>query len=284
MPHRRPRANSSAPEVQAPASLRLGCVKYLNALPLIHGWRGEVHFDHPSALCRQLAAGELDVALVSSFEYLRHPVYAIVDQLAIASDGPVFSVILAHRGRLEQLREVVVDPASETSVNLMRCLLGERGLTPEFVAEGALSEERGRLLIGDQAIRFRQEEEGSCRLFDLGAEWKKATGLPFVFALWMVRPDYAGKAEVGAALRSLGQDNLAHLDRLIATQPDDRRAFCDFYFRECLRFSFGEEEKKGFHLFAQQCVKHQLLPAVPPAPRSSSAAAETWSDARAGRL
>jgi len=252
--------------VQAPASLRLGCVKYLNALPLIHGWPGTVRFDHPSALCRQLVAGELDVALVSSFEYLRHPVYSIVDQLAIASDGPVFSVILAHRGPLEQLREVVVDPASETSVNLLRCLLGERGLMPEFVAEGALSEERGRLLIGDQALRFRQEEEASCRLFDLGAEWKKATGSPFVFALWMVRPDYAGKAEVGAALRSLGQDNLAHLDRLIATQPENRRAFCDFYFRECLRFSFGEEEKKGFQLFAEQCAKHQLLPAVPPAP------------------
>lgn len=252
--------------MQAPAPLRLGCVKYLNALPLIHGWRGEVQFDHPSALCRQLAAGELDVALVSSFEYLRHPIYSVVDQLAIASDGPVFSVILAHRAPLERLREVVVDPASETSVNLLRCLLGERGLAPEFVRDGAMSEERGLLLIGDQALRFRQEGEGSCQLLDLGAEWKRTTGLPFVFALWMVRPDYAGKAAIGSALRSLGQDNLVHLDRLLATQPANRREFCDFYFRECLHFSFGEEEKKGFQMFAELCVKHQLLPAVPPLP------------------
>ena len=46
--------------------LRIGCVKYLNALPLIRGWPGEVDFDHPSALCQRVAIGELDVALVSS--------------------------------------------------------------------------------------------------------------------------------------------------------------------------------------------------------------------------
>lgn len=241
---RTPRANSSAPEVQAPASLRLGCVKYLNALPLIHGWRGEVQFEDPATLCRQLGAGALDVALVSSFEYLRHPIYAVVDGLSIASDGPVYSVILAHRGPLARLREVVVDPASETSVKLLRCLLGEWNLPTQFVREGELSEERGLLLIGDQAIRFREEAEGKCQLFDLGAEWKKMTGLPFVFALWMARPDYAGKAAIAAALRSLGQDNLARLDRIIATQPEKRRAFCEFYFRDCLRFSLGDEEKK----------------------------------------
>ncbi len=252
--------------MEAPASLRLGCVQYLNALPLIHGWSGEVDFDHPAALCRKLAAGELDVALVSSFEYLRHPVYSVVDQLAIASDGPVFSVILAHRGPIKRLREVVVDPASETSVNLLRCLLGERNLAPEFIRAGELSEERGLLLIGDQALRFRAEKEGSCQLLDLGAEWKQATGLPFVFALWMVRPDYAGKTAIASALRSLGQENLAHLDRLLASQPEGLRAFGEFYFRECLRFTFGEEEKKGFQMFAQLCAKHQLLPAVPPAP------------------
>ncbi len=249
-----------------PTSLRLGCVQYLNALPLIHGWRGAVQFDHPSVLCRCLAAGELDAALVSSFEYLRNPIYSVVDQIAIASDGPVFSVILAHRVPLEHLREVVVDPASETSVNLLRCLLGERGLAPKFIADGEMSAERGRLLIGDQAIRFRNEKEGSCQILDLGADWKRMTGLPFIYALWLVRPDYSGKATIGPALRSLGQDNLANLNRLIATQSESHGAFCEFYFRECLRFSFGEEEKKGFQMFAELCAKHKLLPAVPPAP------------------
>ena len=250
----------------APPSSRLGCVKYLNALPLIHGWPGRVVFDHPSSLCRQLADGALDVALVSSFEYLRNPVYTVVDRLAIASDGPVFSVILAHRGAIEDLREVVVDPASATSVNLLRCLLGEKGFAPEFVREGEIGPERGQLLIGDQAIRFREEAAAECQLLDLGAAWKNLTGKPFVYALWLVRPYYAGKAEMAAELRSLGEKNLRQLERLIGAQPEERRAFCEFYFRECLRFSFAEEEKKGFQIFAELCAKHKLLPAVPPQP------------------
>jgi len=63
--------------------LRIGCVKYLNACPLIHGWEGDVDFDHPSALCDKLATAKLDVALVSSFEFLRNPIYRIVDNVSI---------------------------------------------------------------------------------------------------------------------------------------------------------------------------------------------------------
>ncbi len=247
-----------------PGSLRLGCVKYCNARPLIHGWEGPVKFDHPSALCRQLAAGALDVALVSSFELLRNPVYSVVDGLAIASDGPVYSVILAHLAPLNVLREVVVDPASETSVNLLQCLLGERGLAPRFVSEGEVTVERGRLLIGDQAIRFREESDGRHRYFDLGQGWKEETGLPFVYALWLMRPECPEKEAVADALRSLGEKNLAQLEPVIAAQPEADPAFCDFYYRECLRFSFGDEEKSGLRKFGELCVRQNLLPGRPP--------------------
>src|SRR5206468_9039834 len=74
-------------------ALRVGCVKYLNACPLIHGWECEMDFDHPSALCNKLAAGKLDVALVSSFEFLRNPIYRVVDNVSISSNGPVYIVI-----------------------------------------------------------------------------------------------------------------------------------------------------------------------------------------------
>ncbi|MEO5717456.1 MAG: menaquinone biosynthesis protein [Chthoniobacterales bacterium] len=252
--------------MQAPASLRLGCVKYLNALPLIHGWPGPVHFDHPSKLCRQLAAGELDVALVSSFEYLRHPIYSVVDQVAIASNGAVYSVILAHTGSLAELREVVLDPASETSANLLRCLLGGRGIATEFVTHGELSPTRGRLLIGDQAIRFRQQAGERYRFLDLGAAWQEQTSHPFVYALWLMRPDFAEKQEVADALRLLAKDNLQKLEQVIATQPETERAFCEFYFRQCLRFSFGDSEKEGFQKFAETCVTQKLLAKLPPAP------------------
>jgi chorismate dehydratase len=101
-------------------SLRIGCVKYLNALPLIHGWEGDVDFNHPSALCTKLAAGKLDVALVSSFEFLRNPIYRIVDDVSISSNGQVCSVIVAHRGEITEIKEIELDPASETSINHLR--------------------------------------------------------------------------------------------------------------------------------------------------------------------
>src|ERR1700741_417677 len=98
-------------------ALRIGCVKYLNARPLIHGWEGDVVLDHPSALCAQLARGELDVALVSSFEFLRNPIYQIVDAISISSDGPVYSVVIAHQAEISKIQEIELDPAAETSGN-----------------------------------------------------------------------------------------------------------------------------------------------------------------------
>src|SRR5215831_15842329 len=137
--------------------LRLGCVKYLNARPLIRGWPGNVEFDHPSALCRRLTKGELDVALVSSFEFLRNPIYRIVDDVSISSDGPVYSVVVAHRDEFSKIDEIELDPASETAANLLRCLLAELGLTPRLFngASDGIGLSGARLIIGDQAIRFR---------------------------------------------------------------------------------------------------------------------------------
>src|SRR5205809_7034778 len=104
--------------------LRVGCVKYLNARPLIRGWKGQVEFDHPSALCKRLAKGELDVALVSSFEFLRNPIYRIVNDVSISSDGPVYSVVVAHHGDISEIEEIELGPAAEPSGNWLRCLLG----------------------------------------------------------------------------------------------------------------------------------------------------------------
>src|SRR5215471_14048156 len=172
--------------------LRIGCVKYLNARPLIRGWTGEVDFDHPSALCQRLANGELDVALVSSFEFLRNPLYRIVDDVSISSDGPVYSVVLAHRGELSDIQEIEIDPASQTSVNLLRCLLAELGMNPElgsapkafgagvggppqdgFAVANLPAPHSARLMIGDQAIAFRQKSAVEFRFWDLGEQWKK---------------------------------------------------------------------------------------------------------------
>jgi len=273
--------------------LRIGCVKYLNARPLIRGWPGEVDFDHPSALCKRLADGELDVALVSSFEFLRNPIYRIVDDVSISSDGPVYSVVVAHPGDISEIQEIELDPASQTAVNLLRCLLAERGLKPrlmqpavpdaaENISAGHTGSPRrirpvtdnmpmfrSRLLIGDQAIRFRESHAVEFRFWDLSEQWKKLIGLPFVYALWLIRPEVPDAKTIASRLRTLRNENLANLDELIseavagvADPGSSEQLDPDFlgrYYREYLRFNFGEEEKEGLRTFANLCAKHGLL-------------------------
>jgi predicted solute-binding protein len=219
--------------------------------------------DHPSALCARLSRGELDVALVSSFEFLRNPIYRIVDGISISSDGPVYSVVLAHVGELSDVEQIELDPAAETSGNLLRCLLGELKLQPRFVATStSLPPTKGtaRLLIGDQAIRFRQEHANRSQFWDLGEQWKKLVGLPFVYALWLVRPEVADPKSIADRLRALRDKNLANMDKLIADEKEFDRSFCDRYYRQHLRFSFGEREKEGLRAFHQLCQKHDLQP------------------------
>lgn len=250
-------------------SLRIGCVKYLNARPLICGWPGDVAFDHPSVLCRKLADAELDVALVSSFEFLRNPIYRIVDDVSISSDGPVYSVVVVHRGDIAQVQQIELDPASVAAVNLLRILLRELGLNCQFVPAIKASEAtmpanlpdtHAHLLIGDQAIRFRQSCGSEFQFWDLGKAWKNLVDVPFTYALWLIRPEFGDSKTVAGRLRTLRDENLAGLDQLIAEEKDFDPEFCSRYYREHLRFSFGEKEKKGLRIFERLCVKHGLLP------------------------
>jgi len=247
-------------------SVRVGCVKYLNARPLIRGWPESVEFGDPSALCQRLANGELDVALVSSFEFLRNPIYRIVDEVSISSDGPVYSVVVAHRGEFSKIDEIELDPASETAVNLLRCLLAELGLAPRLTGAGPGSAEsrRARLIIGDQAIRFRQSYANAFQFWDLGEEWKKLTGLPFVYALWLIRPEVPDAKSIAQHLRGLRDENLADIPSIVADTSDNEQAitqeFLDHYYHEYLRFGFGTREKQGLQAFADLCAKHVVLP------------------------
>jgi chorismate dehydratase len=244
---------------------RIGCVKYVNARPLIYGWPSPVAFDHPAALCTQLANGDLDVALVSSFEFLRNPIYRIIHDVSISSAGPVYSAVVAHAGDTSGIEEIELDPASATSVNLLRCLLAERKLSPRLVRNtdnmpGLPTSQRARMLIGDQAIRFRQQYGEQFRFWDLGEQWNKLVGLPFVYALWLIRPEVRDFRLLANRLRALRDENLTDLEKVIAEEKEFDRDFCRRYYRENLRFSFGEREKAGLREFHKRCIELHVLP------------------------
>jgi chorismate dehydratase len=240
--------------------LRIGCVKYLNSRPLICAYDGPVVFEHPSVLARLLSAGELDVALVPTFEALRWPQYDLVADAAIACDGPVYSVVLAYRGELEEIQSVALDPASLTSAHLVQVLLAEfHGCRPSFGDTG-----EAQLIIGNQAIDFRLNEEarGEWRVLDLGEEWKRQTGLPFVFAMWALRRGIGVAA--ADALRRLKDAGIQQIPELVQTEtfatPEVRR----LYLTEHIRFGLGERGKAAVEKYRALLAKHRLITSTEP--------------------
>src|SRR6059036_490056 len=137
------------------APFRVGSVPYLNAVPLTRGLEEQITFVTPSKLAEMLQRDELDAALVSVTEVLFKNRYDVLDGIAIASLGEVKSVLLAHTKPLGQMREVFCDTASLTSVELLRVLLAERGLEPQFkplASYELTSLPDYALLIGDPAL------------------------------------------------------------------------------------------------------------------------------------
>jgi chorismate dehydratase len=235
-------------------------VQYLNSKPLIHGYDGPVVFDHPSGLARDLAAGQLDVALVPTFEALRTPHYTLAEDVGIACDGAVYSVFLAHRGPLKNLKRVALDPASLTSVHLLQVLLREyHDVRPELCSLSDFpAKADAALIIGNQAIEFRQNDQDGYEILDLGEEWKRCTGLPFVFAPWLLRPDLPNAAAVADDLRALKVYGIAHLDEIVRAEPRDP-VFTRRYLTQHIRFVLGGAEKAGIAKYRELLAKHGFI-------------------------
>jgi len=238
--------------------VRIGAVNYLNTKPLIYDLEtlapdAELILEVPSRLADLLAAGRLDVALIPLIEYFRAGSYTVVPDIAIASRGPVLSVTLFSRVHWPQIRRVALDAGSRTSAALTQVLLrGRYGVRPEVVplplesrAEDVDAD--AVLLIGDRAMRACLP--GFPHAFDLGQEWFDWTGLPFVYAVWAVRPG----ADLGGVEEALAEAKRRGLERvgLIAHREAPRRGLdaglCRRYLATILHFDLGPRELAGLH-------------------------------------
>jgi chorismate dehydratase len=253
-------------------ALRLGAVSYRNVAPIIWGLKADPHFqlaaEVPSRVAELLHAGEIDLGTIPSIEYAFGS-YAIVPGIAIASRGKVRSVSLYHREPLDRVRRVALDTSSRTSVALAKILLRERlGRDPEYVSMGPslepmLEAAEAALLIGDPALYCPSELE---RL-DLGEEWTRATGLPFVYAFWAGRTGAARPAEVARLQDSLRR-GLASIREIAAGYNGGeggpgRIAVNESYLRDNIVFTFGEEEVVGLREFYRRAHALSLIPRVP---------------------
>ena len=250
---------------QSLAGFRVGSVQALNTVPLTRGIENQVIYATPARLAEMLCRDELDAALVSVVEPLLNDRYDILDGVAVAALGEVKSVLLAHRQPLEQMREVHCDTASLTSVRLLKVLLAERGLKPEFkpLADYNFTNPPDNLmLIGDPALDFAFGSHKH-EIFDLGTAWFELTRLPFVFAVWALRRGIEN-AMLRQQLRDAKDFGMDTLDHIIRDRTEYTLDFRKDYFGWHLHYHLGSDEKRGIAKFMELLGKHGFGPLYEP--------------------
>jgi chorismate dehydratase len=215
--------------------MRLGRIGYINCAPVygaidrgVVEAPGQLVTGTPAELNDLLVAGELDVSVISAVEYARHAKdLVLLPDLAISCDGPVRSVALFSKRPVGKLdgRTVLISASSRTSVALLELLCKDVWeIAPKFAEARAEAQDldalaalphEAVLVIGDAALALAARGSYPHR-YDLGEQWKRWTGLPFVFAVWAARR-VVDPAAVQRGHRSLlaSRDwGLAHLDDL----------------------------------------------------------------------
>lgn len=248
------------------SKLHIGAVTYLNTKPLVHGLAellptAELVYDYPSRLADALAAGELDIALVPSAEFLANPEWTIVSDACIGCRGPVLSVKLLFRVPPAKVRTLALDEGSRTSAVLAQILLKEiHGIVPRLMAlplgrDAADVAADAVLVIGDRAIRSADGE--FAEVWDLGDRWCRWTELPFVFAMWVARPgvDTTAAATALAAARDEGLRHLTEIAREQAAAMDLPYELVFEYLSRNLHFKLGPAERRGLDLFFEKAAK-----------------------------
>ncbi len=253
--------------------LRIGAVSYLNTRPLVYGLHerlagiGSLALNLPSRLAEDLAAGNLDVALIPSVEFFRGAGrgYQVISDAAIACRGPVWSVRLLSRVPIEQIKTLALDVGSRTSAALVQVLLHRaHGIAPQTVPlpleqlpESVDAD--AVLLIGDRAMH--PPAGVYHEIVDLGQWWNRLTGLPFVFAMWVARPgvDVQQLAEILQQSRDEGLRHAEQIARAEAGPHGLTVSDLQRYFTEHLQFFLGADEWAALETYRDDVVAAGLL-------------------------
>jgi chorismate dehydratase len=250
---------------QSLAGFRVGSVSAFNAAPLTRGIEDQITLAPPSKLAAMLRADELDAALVSLVEPLLNDRYDVLDGIAVASLGEVRSVFMAHRKPIDQVTQVFCDPASLTSVMLLKVLLAERGLRADFVPLERYADAAQKdfvLLIGDQALDFWFAKHNH-EIFDLGAAWFELTNLPFVYAVWALRRGVENR-ELIRTLQETKTFGVETLDHIIRHRTEYTEDFRKDYLGWLIHYHLGSDEKRGIARFMELIRKHGFGPVYEP--------------------
>ena len=204
--------------------IKVSAVSYANTYPFIYGLENTsirkkiiLQKDYPSLCARNLAKGEVDIGLVPITIIPKLDFYEIVSEYCIGANKEVRSVILVSNSPLKRIKRIYLDYQSGTTVSLVKILamyywdIDVRWLpTTEGFEDNIKNKQDGAVLIGDRC--FAAEKRFPYK-YDLADEWRKFTGLPFVFAAWVANKqiDRDFKETFDSALKS----GINHLDKVI---------------------------------------------------------------------
>ena len=252
--------------------VRLGAVSYLNARPLTWALdrapeRWQIRYDVPAVCSRLLHAGDVDLGLIPSIEYLHADDYLLVPGVGVVSHGAVASVALFTRVPVDRIRRVAVDTSSRSSVALLRILCRRHfRIAPELLPRGPrldtmVQDAEAALLIGDPALEADHASLGLEKV-DLGDAWTTMTGLPFVYAAWTGRRGAGGGDDVRAL--QAAQREGARSTAAIAAEYGKGDAVATeraaVYLRDNVKHDLGREEAAGLQLFLDYAAELNVAP------------------------
>ena len=239
--------------------IKVGIVNYLNTRPLIYGLeRGpiqqqiELIGDYPARLSALLMQKEIDIGLVPVAILPSLKEYYIESEYCIGTVGEIASVALFSEVPLDEIETVLLDYQSQTSVALLQFLMKEYwGIFPQVIAtkdESYRQKIKGTtagLVIGDRAFEQRKI---STFMFDLGSEWLKITGLPFVFAAWVSTKPLDKKF-----IREFDKANAVGISRIDEIVKAAAFPLFDLhkYYQLHLSYLLDAKKKKGMEMFLQ---------------------------------
>lgn len=283
------RPGLSSGEAERP--LRVGGIDYLNALPLTLylPLEGKPPLDlsnyPPSVLADKLRSGELEIALVPAVEYLARDDYRILPEICISSYGEVRSIRFFHRRPLRDVRAVGLDRSSRTSALLIQLFFRQlwhsspsfTDLPPEaleaILRRGSASSMEGEdgqaasldalLLIGDVALSAPSSPGWEC--LDLGMEWTRWTGLPFVYAFWVWKggPCPAGLVRRFQEGKEHGQARIDDIVRRVSLPAGMDATSGRHYLSRVIQYDFGPAQMEGCLEFFARAFESGLVPRPP---------------------
>ncbi|TVL99425.1 MAG: hypothetical protein CV087_18130 [Candidatus Brocadia sp. WS118] len=250
--------------------LRIGVVPYMNAKPLIYGLNQhrdsiELSFEVPALLPAMLNNDQIDVAIIPSIEYFRSGNYAIIPDISIASCGTVESVKIFSKVPIQDIRTAALDKSSLTSCALTKIILKEQyHLTPHYTQWNGQYDISGTpvdavLLIGDNAMKVTDNEYVT---LDLGQAWFEYTGLPFVFAVWVIKKGRRIPG-INKLLKGAKEAGILCVKELATTESHRLQLTqerCLKYLTNSIRYNLGKKEIKGLQTFYQHAVSLGLAP------------------------